>query len=142
MMGDEIKVKCKRCQRLAKAEDFVLDPVYEMIVCPECIRERRNRDRVQAELKAQKDEKQKEKAAADAKAAKEQKPAGWDMEDEYLEKAFRSKQKSTVAVQPVSDTKVKYKCPKCGYQFDYDTEKRRPARCPYCSSEIYKFKVN
>ena len=118
MNNKEIKVKCKRCGKLTNSKDFVLDPDYKMMVCPQCIKEKQMKKEGKVEAK----------------------PAGWDKEDEYLEKSQRARMKETVIVRKVGDSRVKYKCPKCNYQFLYDMDKKTPTVCPYCSSNIYKIR--
>jgi len=131
MNNKEIKVKCKRCGKLTNSKDFVLDPDYKMMVCPQCIKEKQMKKEVYSELAKEKEKKE---------GKVEAKPAGWDKEDEYLEKTQRARMKETVIVRKVGDSRVKYKCPKCNYQFLYDMEKKTPTVCPYCSSNIYKIR--
>ena len=45
MVGEGIKVTCKQCGKQANANEFVLDYYYKMMVCPNCVKERRNADR-------------------------------------------------------------------------------------------------
>ncbi len=45
-MIEPIKVKCKVCGRAANATEFTLDPVYKMMACPMCVRDRRNKETV------------------------------------------------------------------------------------------------
>jgi rubrerythrin len=125
MIGD-IKVKCKKCGRTASAAEFVLDPIYGMMVCQGCVKDRRS-GQIASQIKEQKPEEPK-------------KPAGWDREDEYLEKAYRQKMKSMTKVQQVDDERVMYECPNCKYTFKYNFVKKTPARCPYCSNDIYKIR--
>ena len=105
----EVKVKCRKCGRLARAADFVLDPIYRMMVCPSCVKERRISEDVRKEFQA-----------AKAKKAEQQKPKDYDVEDEYLEKAYNAKLQNIVKVEKVDDEKVKYRCPKCRYTFLYN----------------------
>jgi len=130
-MMEGFKVKCKRCGKMARPEEYVLDPIYRMMVCPSCIKERRTHENVHKEVEARKQ--------ARSVAEEEPKPTGFDKEDAYLEKAYREKVKNTVSVEKVSDDKVKYKCPKCNYKFVYDVLKKVPGRCPYCSADIFRF---
>ena len=127
----DLKVKCKRCGGLAKPEEFVLDYEYKMMVCPSCVKERRKKKEVHDELQAQKQKVQKEQV---------QKPAGWDGEDEYIERMHRTKIMGTVKVEKVDEEKVRYKCPKCSYTFLYNIVKKTPVSCPYCSADIYKIR--
>lgn len=129
MQKSGIKSKCRKCGKDMPVEDFVLDYVYKMMVCSNCSRERRAREGVKAELK----DKKKEKA--------EEKPAGWDMEDAYLEKAHKMKIGNSVKVERVDDDRVKYTCPKCSYEFLYNIVRKTPGRCPYCSNDIMRINL-
>jgi hypothetical protein len=126
--GSGIKAKCKRCGKEAPTTEFTLDPVYRMMVCAACVKERRDKDRVSREIATQK--------AEDAKHPKEQKAPGWDEEDAFLERKFKEKMTSSVKVEAVDDDKVKYTCPKCKYNFIYDIGRKHPGACPYCGAEI------
>lgn len=132
-MDNEVKVKCKRCARIDYMHKFVLDPVYKMVVCPGCVQERKDK-----EAKIEKDREM--AAAGKAEALAKPKPAGWDAEDDFLSRSGGKKEQA-VAVQKLADGRVRYKCPKCSYQFAYDTELKKPRVCPYCSSEIAKIAV-
>src|SRR3989338_8062351 len=134
MDSEEIKVKCKKCGRQAKTGDFVLDPDFKMMVCPLCIKEKRMREEVYSELAKKRGNEGVEEEEL------EKKPAGWDKEDEYLQRAYKRVIKDTVKVEKVDEEKVKYKCPKCDYQFIYDIARKTPAVCPYCGSDIFKFR--
>lgn len=121
----EIRVKCKKCGRSAKPEEFVLDHVYKLMVCPLCIKDRKLSEQIKEDLKSQK------------KAPKEEnKPAGWDKEDEYLERSYKREIGNTVKVEKIDDERVRYKCPHCGYTFMYILSKKNPSSCPYCDSPI------
>jgi Zn finger protein HypA/HybF involved in hydrogenase expression len=131
---DDFRVKCKKCGRPAKPNEFVLDAEFRMMVCPNCIREKRAKHEVYAELNAMKQAKK----AAEGEERKEEKPLGWDHEDDILEKAAKMKLKNSVKVEQIDDNHVKYSCPKCKYKFAYDTVRKMPKNCPYCSSELFK----
>ncbi len=133
MNNNEIKVVCKRCKRSMPASSFVLDPVYKLMVCPLCVKERKDKVMINEALK----HKEKENALK----AQEQKsrPAGWDSEDDYLEKAAKQRTKIGPEVQRISDDKVKYTCVKCKYKFVYDEARKYPSACPYCGTKIMTF---
>jgi len=118
-----VKVKCKQCGRMANSTDFVLDPGFKMLVCPSCVKDRRAQvNKPKVEVKPE-----------------PPKPAGWDKEDEMLEKSFAAKQKEKgTPVVKLDETHVKYKCKACGYEFKYNTEKKSPGNCPYCSAAVGK----
>ncbi len=130
-MAGEITAKCKNCEKNVNVSDFILDPHYKMMVCSRCSKAR----------SAQEYATKKEVVKPEIK---EVKPAGWDMEDEYLEKAHRAKTKSedVVEVNRLEGNRVKYTCPKCNYGFSYDMVRNSPSRCPYCCSDVFKVIVN
>ncbi len=120
-----IKVKCKNCGRMANSEEFVLDHSFKTMVCSACIKDKNKCPVQKAEPKLD---------------ISVQKPAGWDKEDEYLEKAAKSKmkQKQTAAVEKIDAEYVKYTCPHCKYSFKYSVIRQKPGVCPYCSEGIVK----
>ncbi len=119
MAMGEVKVRCRKCGKPAAANELVLDNDYKMMICRDCVKEKRR------------------KAGAEEAAKKPEKPAGWDKEDEYLAKVSSFKQLSTVqAMQRLSDTKIKVACSKCSYQFNYDSERKYPKYCPTCGREV------
>lgn len=122
MMNSSVKALCKHCGKLADANSFILDLEYKMMVCPQCVKERKN-------PKAEK----KEEAGKESRKVK---APGWDAEDEYLEKMHFVKAKQKVAVEKIDDEYVKYQCPHCKYTFKYSVIRQKPGNCPYCSSSI------
>ncbi len=130
-----VSVKCRQCGRQARAEEFVLDVDYRMMVCPQCIKEKRMKKEVYNELA------KKKTIRAEQGEAGQEKPAGWDFEDAYLEQAYKSKVKNAVKAINVGAGKVKYKCPKCGYEFIYDLERKNPGRCSYCGENIHPIQL-
>jgi len=126
-----VKVKCKRCGKEFKSDEFILDPVYKMMVCKECVKERRAQEFSAAKTK----QREEAKAVMEAQVKKE-KPAGWDSEDAEIERTFKAKQSSAPKVEKIDNERVKYTCKKCKYQFVFNVLKRVPGRCPYCSAEI------
>ncbi|MFA5141576.1 MAG: hypothetical protein WC471_01235 [Candidatus Woesearchaeota archaeon] len=135
MFGD-VKVKCKNCGRDALASDFVLDPYFRMMVCSKCFKERRGKSIVDS-MKAKSPS---QLVVTPVQKEVKPKPAGWDEEDEYLEKMAKFKQQTTTQVKKIDDERVSYKCKKCSYEFAYNTIKRTPGRCPYCCAEIDKMR--
>lgn len=128
MIGNisNVKVLCKKCGKYANSSDFVLDPVFKLMVCPSCVKDRKMRENIHNELDPRKQK----------KPAEEQKPEGWDSEDDYLNKAYNAKMKNAVQVERMEGDKVKYTCPKCKYKFTYDTAVKKPNMCPYCSMKV------
>jgi ribosome-binding protein aMBF1 (putative translation factor) len=126
MMNSSVKAVCKHCGKQADANSFILDIEYKMMVCAQCVKERKN-----PKLE-NKDAKEKETA----KSVKLPKAPGWDAEDEYLEKMQPLKAKQKVTVQKIDDEFVRYQCPHCKYTFKYSIVRQKPGNCPYCSSSI------
>jgi len=120
-----VKAKCRKCGMEHPVEDFVLDPVYKMMVCSKCSKERKS----------------KELAARQSPQVVEKKPAGWDPDDDLLSRAYAAKHKTTVDVERVDNEDVKYKCPKCKYEFLVNIVTKKPSSCPYCSSPVVRFRV-
>jgi DNA-directed RNA polymerase subunit RPC12/RpoP len=124
-----IKVKCKNCGKEYPADSFVLDHVYKMVVCPQCVKDRQKKELIRKDAEKQ----------VSHDIAK--KPAGWDKEDEMIEKAYEAKlskrEATTNTMVKTPDGKYKYRCPKCKYEFAYNKETNTPSRCPYCNWEIF-----
>jgi len=125
-----IMVKCRNCGKEAAASSFVLDYVYRMVVCPQCIKDRQKREVIHKEAKQQ---------AEDVKKQEEElrkRPAGWDREDEYLERAYAEKESNALPIVEISPGKFRYRCPKCKYKFIYNRATNTPSVCPYCNRAL------
>ena len=120
----DVKVKCKRCGKEASSQDFVLDYTYRMMVCPNCIRERKTSETVKKEL------------IKEGVVKEPKRPAGWDAEDEYLENVYAARARNTVKVEKVGDDKVKYRCASCKYEFLINIQTKVPKSCPYCDTPV------
>ncbi|MBN2142688.1 hypothetical protein JW711_05145, partial [Candidatus Woesearchaeota archaeon] len=117
-------------QREHAANEMVLDHVYKMMVCPQCVKER---------IASEKGLKHAASLALAEKAASEVKkdiPAGWDRDDEEIEASYDKKVRDRAVLEQIDDQRVKYTCRKCKYQFTYHTVQMRPERCPYCSTPV------
>lgn len=115
-----VKSKCKNCGKESPADQFKLHYQLRMMVCPTCYSGR-----------TQKEEQK--------KTATPPKPAGWDAEDEYLEKMARLKRQEnqSKAAEPIPGTDyVKVTCLGCKYSFKFNFVKKAPLNCPYCSQEV------
>lgn len=134
-MPGGIQVPCRKCGKPTLSTNLVLDPVYRMVVCPECVKARKARERMVYE-------EQETPIQEEVKQAKPAKPAGWDAEDEYLEKMTRLKQKTSPQIQRVDAERVRYTCQKCKYNFLYNTVKQTPIHCPYCGTPVTKPKAS
>jgi hypothetical protein len=117
-----IKVKCKNCNKEADSDGFKLHYKYKLMVCPDCFSGRTARD----------EEKKKAQVTIVQK-----KPAGWDQEDEYLDKYRKMKAKQEMKFKRVPGTSnVQCTCNGCEFTFNYDPFRKRPRNCPYCSKEV------
>jgi DNA-directed RNA polymerase subunit RPC12/RpoP len=127
----EITAICKKCGRASAASDFILDTYAGIMVCSNCFKKRKdisNKTKVEIE-----DEKRREEE-------KRSRPAGWDKEDEYLERVAKTKKELNIA-KKIDDINVKYLCPGCKYSFKYNTKTKLPNSCPYCGLNVSDMKV-
>jgi len=127
-----IKVKCRNCGKEYPSNTFVLDHVYRMMVCPQCVKDRQRKEIVHKEAQQQ------------VVQETSKKPKGWDHEDEMIEKAYAAKQaratSATGSSSPLIQTpdgKYKYRCPRCKYEFAYNKATNTPSHCPYCNWEMF-----
>ncbi len=118
-----VRAKCKRCGKQDDSTTFVLDSVYKVMVCRDCVKERKEKENMA---------KEKEEALKTGG----QKPAGWDSDDEYISKKYSMNKVDEPQVQRINSTKVKYTCKKCKYTFVYDEERETPKICPYCGKTV------
>lgn len=119
-MEKETKVICRKCGKLTPAQRLVLDTVSKITICPSCAKEQEAKTKKEEELK--------------------QKPVGWDFEDEYLDRVQKQKDRINVVFERLDRERIRYTCFKCGYKFIYNTIKRYPQICPYCSAKVLTFK--
>ncbi|MBW2963918.1 hypothetical protein KY363_00520 [Candidatus Woesearchaeota archaeon] len=121
-LGD-VMVVCKKCGKKVPSSEFVLDPVYRLMVCRNCSKSRAaaSDPKVVAEQKAK---------AEEAKS----RPAGWDGDDESVEKLFRRKQNEMTPFRKIDEGHIKIVCQKCRFGFTYNTVKRYPNNCPNCGT--------
>jgi Zn finger protein HypA/HybF involved in hydrogenase expression len=121
MIGSPIKVKCRKCGKDAPADQFRLHYTYKMMVCPDCFSGKSN-----------------QKPKEEVKPAGPPKPAGWDSEDDYLNKLCKIKKETpttTFKKIPGSD-QVTCTCIHCRFSFKYDPFRKYPSKCPYCDNDI------
>ncbi len=125
-MPTPVKAVCRNCGHEAMADQFKLHYKFKMMVCPNCF---------SGKTQKQKEEEQK-KQEEEVK-----KPAAWDKEDEYIEKAYSQKMQQQSSFKRTETGEVKYSCTGCKYSFRYDPIKQMPQGCPYCNKPIPKMKV-
>jgi len=129
-MDEGLRIQCGACKGFAPANQFKLHYKFKKVVCPNCASGRTEQ------------EERKKAAVANVEQAKP-KPAGWDKEDEYLERMARMRQNDLkLKVEKVPGTTVvKLTCQKCSYPFKYDLYRKMPRACPYCNGEIPNLKA-
>jgi DNA-directed RNA polymerase subunit RPC12/RpoP len=123
MFTNSIEAVCKRCGKKAPVEQFVLDKDYKMVVCPICVKEKKLKEEA--------------KINEEAKIVEvTDKPAGWDKDDEYLEKAHNLREKMRPQFEKMDSERIRYICQKCRYKFVYNILKESPHMCPYCGTAV------
>lgn len=121
-----VKIQCKICNGFADSDQFKLHHEFKKMVCPTCYS---GKNKKEAEKKPE----------AVLTPLVPPKPAGWDHEDEYLEKMIRYKKQETppVQFQKIEGSEhIKCKCMKCKFSFKYDPIRKVPRTCPYCNMNI------
>lgn len=128
MVGSNVTAECKMCGGTAAADSFKLHYKFRQMVCPRCYTGKTE------ELKAGKQP---------IKNAEPLKPAGWDKDDEYLEKAARVKKEQDVSqfTKVAGSDLLMCRCSKCKYSFKYDALRKVPRTCPYCDADIPRVKM-
>ncbi len=124
-----VKSTCKVCGQQAPAEQFKLHYKYRSMVCPACYTGKTEQLRQNDKKKLQ-------------EQAREQKPAGWDAEDEYLERISRMRQAEVQAQfsRIPGTVELRCICAHCRYGFRYNPVKNLPRSCPYCNVEVPRLK--
>jgi Zn finger protein HypA/HybF involved in hydrogenase expression len=119
-----VKVICRNCESESYADDFKLDNIKGIMVCPGC---------------EKKPSVEKIKETVEENGV-DKKPVGWDEVDDYLESAFKNRkvEKKPMEFEKVEGSKyhVNYVCKNCEYKFKYNTLKHWPRVCPACSKII------
>lgn len=125
-MGN-VTAECKMCGGSAAADQFKLHYKFRQMVCPRC-------------YTGKTEEEAKKQVIRNVEPAK---PAGWDKDDEYLEKVSRVKkeQETTQFNKIAGSDLLMCKCVKCKYSFKYDALRKIPRTCPYCDAEIPRVKM-
>ena len=146
-MDDSVKVTCKRCGRQAPSSEFSLDSVFGMVVCRNCIKDRKSgiarkdsgpmgKPKGTDEPKfdaGEYDEIVHGKAGTPSKGSK---PADWDAVDEELERAAREKEQKKSPITVLPDGRLLIRCKKCKFEFKYNKQKGMPNSCPYCATPV------
>ena len=126
-MNSSVKATCRVCNGSFPADQFKLHYKFKKMVCPNCFSGRTQRE-------------EEKKKAVEKETPK---PAGWDHEDEYLEKVLKSKERNEKAkFEKIPGThQVKCTCKSCNYSFKYDPFRKLPRTCPYCNNDIPKLRT-
>ncbi len=119
MGSADVSVKCRVCGKMARAGSFTLSAVHGMMVCPDCMKNA-----------GKKKEPEKKEPLNMQQPASETRPAGWDRDDEEIEKLYAQKQRMNPK-RPHLEEGMKLKCRNCGYVFVY---RKIHNDCPYCGS--------
>jgi hypothetical protein len=122
----EIKATCRVCNSSVPANQFKLSHKYKQMVCNNCFIGRTEQKREQIR-----------------KVEAPPKPAGWDAEDDYLEKVLKQKKKEEVVKfsRIPGTNQVQCLCKSCKFSFKYDPFRKLPRTCPYCNSDIPKVRT-
>lgn len=118
-------ILCKKCGKRAPADSFVLDHLLKRVVCPDCAKKSKIDKRTITAI-----------APVHEKKEEASKPAGWDSEDEYLEKVYKQRKAADTNFERIDYDNVRYVCSKCTYKFVYSIPKRYPGVCPNCGTRV------
>ncbi len=125
MISDDIRVKCRRCGREAKAASFTLDHVYKMMVCPSCVAERRSGDLKNAQGSHKHASNDTVKAVPKTEA---------------VTKGHLIQEKKTQKMANTADAgdngRISLVCKNCRYRFTFRKDSRREPDCPYCGETV------
>lgn len=134
---DDIKAICKRCKRAAPASSFILDPVYKIVVCPDCVKERtRGKPKTPNATSADTIAKQPTMNSMAKPFTNMQR--GSEEPVELKLSAEQPEQPKPIRLAKAADaSKVRYTCGKCKYKFTYSIEKKYPNTCPNCNSPVF-----
>lgn len=138
-----VQVKCKNCGNMAPANLFKLDYRYGIVVCPLCQKGKVfKRGEKITPLNAPAEPQVKSpivvKRELPATGPRKAKPAGWDHEDELLEKMWTERQQQKGRLVRVGKNRMRFTCAKCGYAFTFE-EDRKPRGCPYCDTRLPEY---
>lgn len=126
-----VQVKCKNCGNLAPSNLFKLDYRYGFVVCPACQKGKTHKRESKKPLIPV-------KKKLSPTGPRRTKPAGWDFEDELLEKMWAEKQKVKGKLVRIDKNRMRFTCGKCGYTFTF-IEDRKPKGCPYCDTSLPEY---
>jgi protein-arginine kinase activator protein McsA len=112
-----VLTRCKRCGKSSMSTEFVLDPVYKIMVCRNCVKERQAGEAPPVT-----------KSAVPLKASQ---PVEKSRVTNRITNTPEPAKEQTAAG---SSVKRKRRCSKCGYEYPYNAEKNYPLNCPNCGA--------
>lgn len=131
-MAENVKSKCRRCGKEVPVGDFVLDPFYKMMVCDKCFKEREAKSGMAKGAKTE----TANIIIPEKQIKTDKKSIAKDSDDDYLERAYKRKENELVKVKKLDEERVRYRCPKCWNEFNYNTVKKTPTSCPMCDYKL------
>lgn len=156
MTNGDIKVLCRKCGKPSPSGSFVLDPDYKMVVCQQCVKDKKAKEdglikeglirntpntpitQYQPSQSSSSSgiKNKSDVEVYDLSREEKKRPAGWDKDDEILERDAAAKQKAVAGMQSIGGGKAKIKCTSCNYGFVYNTVTKYPTTCPYCGAPV------
>ncbi len=130
-LGQGVKAQCKVCGNFSPADQFKLHFQLKQMVCQGCYSGKTS-------FKGVKNDEVKKEPEEPPK------PAGWDKEDDYLDRVarMRKEQSSGYFSRVAGSDLVKCNCPNCKYSYKYDPFKRMPQACPYCNGPVPRYRAS
>jgi len=109
---EEIMVPCKKCGNKSPASAMKLDLDEKLMICPDCIKNKKIHKEIEEEVfaKKPKDDTEKPMIIQTKKIDAEDRPS-----------------------------KMSHKCSSCGYKFQINIDTKTPKNCPYCNTRISSF---
>lgn len=115
---ESIKVICRKCGKLVKAEELILDPIYKLMVCPLCVKARESKE-----------------SLVEFKIIKEPEVKKIITPKDFIEEPTRITNKLNI----IKEQDGLCRCLRCSYKFKYNFDKGIPALCPYCGCNIQNY---
>lgn len=119
MQYEDVQVKCKKCQKMAPASEFTIDPYLKIAVCAKCAKESRAKPR--AEYKDERKSEQKTE------------------KDDFLFEKEIERIKAPIGVDqlmPQTGDIVNIKCNRCNHTIKYNRITERPVKCSFCGTPV------
>ena len=110
----DVMVSCKKCGNKAPASSLKLDLDLKMVVCSDCIKNKKIHKEIEDEVF--------HKENLSIKPLNNQ------------AQVHQSNQ-----IQEPKSSKVGHKCTSCGYKFMINIDPKTPKNCPYCNSRVMSF---